>query len=723
VAHLRLSLLTYPLFRKASHPTVAPMSSPRQQISESTFLLTSGRARLWAILIGVTHYQDEYFSELNYSAADCHALGEAIVAATQQFPNRRIAMHHNSSTVPPTLEAVRESLTYAISRADLQDTILFYFSGHGMVEMDSQEAVLCLSDTRNDALLGTGLQMNELLRMLERCDAGQQIVWLDACHSGALSLQGAKGVTRSATQTAATEPTEQFIKALRTRARQSKGFYAMLSCEQGQRSWEFPELGHGLFTYFLIRGLQGEAADVDGIISADTLYRYVYTQTVNFIQQKNRDIQTVNEQRRAQKEFIFHPEYPLQTPKRIVEGVGELVVGLQPEAIVTPPTSNPVSSSRYSPLWKPFLWAGAVLALISLIAFALLRFAQSPEASPEAPNSASTPSDLPASQACSITAQRLNPDDIAVSPTVDPQVILNACEPGQPWQQPKAQILSKPEPVWSTEFTPSGMLVSGGGREGGEIWNLENNQSRSFKGHTGWVYELAVSPDGETIATSSADQTVKLWNANTGTLIRTLQGHSGTVWTLDISPNGETIATGSADQTVKLWNLQTGNLIRTLEGHQDWVFSVRFAPDGQTLFSGSKDQTIKQWNVQTGQEMRTLRGHDNAVRSLAIAPNGETLASGSWDQNIKLWDMQTGQAQQTLSGHTDNVVSLAFSADSQTLASGSNDKRARLWDVSTQTLIGEFLGHNDWVLSVAFSPTGETWVSGDRAGTIILWQP
>jgi WD40 repeat protein/uncharacterized caspase-like protein len=712
------------------------MSSSNQQINDSTFLLTSGRARLWAILVGVTHYQDDAFSELNYSAADCRALGEAIVAATQQFPNRRIAIHHNFTTPLPTLEAVRESLRYVVSRAMLQDTILFYFSGHGVVEPNSQEAVLCLSDTRNTALLGTGLQMNELLQMLEECDAGQQIVWLDACHSGELSIQGAKGGSRYATLTKPDEPTAQFVKVLRTRASQSKGFYAMLSCDQGQRSWEFPELGHGLFTYFLIRGLQGEAADPEGVIAADALYRYVYTQTTAFIQQKNRDIQLLNEQRRAQGETLLYPEYPLQTPKRIIEGVGELVVGLQPEAIVasTPPTApsakslpgegqptvwyERISETAFGRLqgWQRFLWlVGGVAGIIFVIASTIPRLVRSPQtAQIETASSADA-------QICNVKAERLN----ETNAPVNPQVVLNSCAAGQQWQQPKVQILANSEPAWSTAFEPGERtLISVGGKEGGEIWDLESSQPiRSFKGHTDNVYEVAISPDGETIATASADQTIKLWNPQTGELLRTLTGHTAPIWTVAISPDGETIASGSADRTIKLWNLQTGALIRTLEGHTNRIFTVAFTPDGQTLLSGSEDQTIKQWNVQTGQALQTLTGHTDTVRAVAVSPDGQRFASASWDQSIKLWDVQTGQELQTLTGHTDRVFTLAFSPDSQTLASGSRDQSVRLWDLTSNTLIGSFFGHDGWVLSVEFSSDGQTLVSSGLDGTIVLWQP
>ncbi|WP_414756268.1 WD40 repeat domain-containing protein, partial [Anabaena sp. CCY 9910] len=87
-----------------------------------------------------------------------------------------------------------------------------------------------------------------------------------------------------------------------------------------------------------------------------------------------------------------------------------------------------------------------------------------------------------------------------------------------------------------------------------------------------------------------------------------LEGHREGVWSVSFSPDGKTLASGSEDNTIKLWNLETGNQIRTLKGHSNFVYSVSFSPDGKTLASGSKDNTIKLWHLETGNQIRTLNG-------------------------------------------------------------------------------------------------------------------
>ncbi|MGH1396463.1 MAG: eIF2A-related protein [Trichormus sp.] len=295
--------------------------------SHLTHTLETGAAKLWLLLVGVNQYQDERLPSLRYSAVDCQGLAEALVDATQVFPHKKEWVHHDLVSQQPLLSKVRDSLDEITQTAQPQDTILFYFSGHGMLEPNCQQAILCLADTQTDDLLNTGLPLQELLQLLGNSQAETQLVWLDACHSGSLTFRGARSDT---VQTALPNPTPQIVELLRQRAKQSKGFYALLSCDTNQQSWEFPELGHGVFTYYLMRGLRGEAADSQGLIDADGLYRYVYHQTKQYIEQTNQQLRLINQQNRTRGESKVYSEYPLQTPKRIVEGVGEVIIGVKP---------------------------------------------------------------------------------------------------------------------------------------------------------------------------------------------------------------------------------------------------------------------------------------------------------------------------------------------------------------------------------------------------------
>ncbi|KFX98904.1 hypothetical protein O988_04145, partial [Pseudogymnoascus sp. VKM F-3808] len=105
------------------------------------------------------------------------------------------------------------------------------------------------------------------------------------------------------------------------------------------------------------------------------------------------------------------------------------------------------------------------------------------------------------------------------------------------------------------------------------------------------------SPDSKQIASGSKDKTIKLWDARTGDLQKTLAGHSGWVLAVAFSPDSKQIASGSEDNTIKLWDTRTGNFQKTLAGHSGWVRAVAFSPDGKQIVSSSNDNTIKLWNV------------------------------------------------------------------------------------------------------------------------------
>jgi uncharacterized caspase-like protein len=305
--------------------------------SHSAHTLKTGEAKLWVFLVGVNHYNDPNLPSLRYPALDSQGLGEALATATQGFPNKEVILHNDFAALPPNLATIRASLQKLVMQTRSQDTILLYFSGHGMLEQKTQQAFLCLADTQKDNLLTTGLALPELLQILSASSAHQQLLCLDTCHSGDMVLVGSRDAESS--WSPALNPTPQVLEVLRKRASQSKGFCALLSCDQGQKSWEFPELGHGVFTYYLMRGLLGEASDPQGVIEADALYKYVYRQTTRYIDKKNQQLRLINQQKLSRGEAQLHPEYPLQTPKRIVEGVGELILGFRPP---THPEVQPV---------------------------------------------------------------------------------------------------------------------------------------------------------------------------------------------------------------------------------------------------------------------------------------------------------------------------------------------------------------------------------------------
>lgn len=287
------------------------------------------------------------------------------------------------------------------------------------------------------------------------------------------------------------------------------------------------------------------------------------------------------------------------------------------------------------------------------------------------------------------------------------------------------------------------LLVSGGNDRTIKVRSLHTGRIlRTLSGHSGSVYTVAISPNGRTLVSGSWDNTIKVWNLHTAGnagwtprlqgiaptsrilgdgLLYTLSGHSGEVNSVAISPDGQTVASGSEDQTINLWDLRTGELLSILTGHSDAVKSVAFSPDGKTLASGSADYTIKLWHLHAGELLHTLPGHSNWVKCVAISPDGQILASGGQDKTIMLWHLHTGELYSQLTGHWGEVNSVVISSDGQTVLTCSWDETIRLWHLGTGAQLHSFEGHQGAVACVAISPDRQKIVSGSWDRTIRVW--
>lgn len=308
--------------------------------------------------------------------------------------------------------------------------------------------------------------------------------------------------------------------------------------------------------------------------------------------------------------------------------------------------------------------------------------------------------------------------------------------------------------VTSVAFSPQSRIIASSSWDGtvklwdftaGEFGQLSSEPLHTLAEHANGVMSAAISRDGQTLVSGSADCTVKVWRLwqlspaelRTRTppvLALTLAGHTNLVASVAISPDGRTIASGSRDRTIQLWDLNTAELLGALTGHSDRVTCVTFSSDGQILASAGAEGTIKIWQVSTGELRSTLSGHAGAVNTVALSPDGKTAISGSWDRTVKLWNLQDGSLAHTLSGHLLSVASVAVSPDGQTLATGSLDATIKLWDLPSSdggagnpTAAQEFLlqtlsGHSRGVSAVAFSPDGQTLVSASQDGTVKIWR-
>ena len=209
---------------------------------------------------------------------------------------------------------------------------------------------------------------------------------------------------------------------------------------------------------------------------------------------------------------------------------------------------------------------------------------------------------------------------------------------------------------------------------------------------------MAFHPTGRFLATVARDDSVRLWDADSGQLVHRWKVPTNE-WRdtrVAFSPGGELLASGSFDGRIRLWDVNSKAEYAVLEKHADAIKDVAFSPDGRWLASAGdiRDLTVRIWDVEKKSLVEILKGHAESVYSLAWNRAGTLLASGAIDGTIRIWDTSTWREVGLLKPGT-NVYGISFTPDGKLLAAACADNMIRLWDVKTRQEIAELSGHRD----------------------------
>jgi uncharacterized caspase-like protein len=234
----------------------------------------------WAVVVGVGQYEDPGIPRLRYTVPDAEAMYQ-LLTGPGGFKREHVLLLTDRAARKPTLRNLKWALGTFLSRsAKKDDTVVIFFAGHGAPEIDPRglerdglAKYLIPLDADLDDLYGSALPMDELQTIFNRIEAERIVVLLDACYSG-----GAGGRSFLAKRTRATTSLDDLFLERLTRA---KGRAIITAARPTEVSLELAELGHGLFTYYVLDGLRGAAdANRDRLVSLQELYEYVEHQVV-----------------------------------------------------------------------------------------------------------------------------------------------------------------------------------------------------------------------------------------------------------------------------------------------------------------------------------------------------------------------------------------------------------------------------------------------------------
>jgi RNA polymerase sigma factor (sigma-70 family) len=296
----------------------------------------------------------------------------------------------------------------------------------------------------------------------------------------------------------------------------------------------------------------------------------------------------------------------------------------------------------------------------------------------------------------------------------------SATEPGAA-KPVLSQVIGQHDgPVSSVAVSPNRVLVASASEDHtARLWTLTGEEVRRLEGHRNMVGPVVFSPEGDRVATGSADREVVLWNAKSGQPVSRSRGHVASVRCLAFSPDGSRLASGGEDASVILHDATTATDQFHLNA-QGTVWTLVFSPDSSRLVAGAGSDILI-WNLEGDRMAVRLTGHGAAVQALLFSQDGRTLISGSEDGTIRFWDLAAGKEVRRFESGLGQVKCLALSPNGKVLVAAGSEPTIHVWDIARGFPIARLEGHTDSVRSVAFTPDGASLFSGSRDHTLRRW--
>jgi WD40 repeat protein/tRNA A-37 threonylcarbamoyl transferase component Bud32 len=269
--------------------------------------------------------------------------------------------------------------------------------------------------------------------------------------------------------------------------------------------------------------------------------------------------------------------------------------------------------------------------------------------------------------------------------------------------------------VFAVQFCSNSKLVTGG-ESGLKFYTVGKEEAPQEIPGLGTIHRLDYTPDLKLLAAGGSDGNVRIYS---GTALQLTVSHKDRVLALAFSRDGKMLLTGSEDQTVRLWDSETG-LPLGMPYSMPWpVYRVDFSADGKTMLAQGPDKIVRLLNTPGSDAMRLpLRHGRGGIIAVAVSRDGKRVVAAISPSvpGLGLWNADTGELLALIKVNekplpSDALRSVAFHPDGQVFLTGGVDKTARLWDATTVKEIGKPCPHQAGVSLVLFRPDGKAFVA------------
>jgi WD40 repeat protein len=255
------------------------------------------------------------------------------------------------------------------------------------------------------------------------------------------------------------------------------------------------------------------------------------------------------------------------------------------------------------------------------------------------------------------------------------------------------------------------------------VWQISDVPAAhpTLHGAVAQTRALSFSADGEYLATSVGDNSIRIYRWEDGKSVKTLEGHQGLIRSMVISPDSRTLYSASFDGTVRSWRFPYGPEIKSITRSEGEFFGLALSPDGDTLVAAGAGRDLQVFQLPEGNRIRQMEGHTATVTILAAAPTTQFVASYGRDRTIRVWNYTSGRQIQSIDYQLDVVTGLCIHPNEHVLISAGYKGQIHLWSLSTGKPLYDLNHHRRAVIGLALSPDGNSLISASADGSVTIW--